>query len=144
MSPYRMVSYHGTSQSQRIHTATHFINSINTLRMTVYVIYSFQQCEYVRPEIFGEYISRTYSCEVRRIGFLLGFGVGIHHVYEPTPRNLTPVPSGWPQHELIQHSCSALLPLRPCSTWQPRTKHNNWASRLHASRHTAQLWAHSV
>ena len=37
-----MVSYHGTSQSQRIHTATYFINSFNTIRMTVNTIIHFK------------------------------------------------------------------------------------------------------
>ena len=138
-----MVSYHGTSQSQRIHTATHFINSINTIRMTVYAIYSFQQCEYVRPENFVEYISRTYSCEVRRISTPLGFSVGAHHIHELAPRNLAPALPLWPKHKLPHHSSMALLPFRPCSMRQPGTKHNNWALLLYASRSAAQISARS-
>ena len=135
-----MVSYHGTSQSQRIHTATYFINSFNTIRMTVYAIYSFQKCEDVRSENCVEYLSRTYSCEVRSI---LGFGVGAHHVYELAPRNLAPAPSLWPEHKLLHHSCSALLPVLPCNTRQPGTKHDDRTRFLYASRPTAQISARS-
>ena len=67
MSPYKMVSYHGTSQPQRIHTATYFINSFSTIRMTVYAIYSFQKCKYVRYENCIEYLVRTYNWKVWRI-----------------------------------------------------------------------------
>jgi hypothetical protein len=141
MSPYKMVSYHGTSQSQRIHTATQFINSFNTIRMTVYAIYSFQKCEDVRSENCVEYLSRTYSCEVRSI---LGFGVGAHHVYELAPRNLAPAPSLWPEHKLPHHSSMTLLPALPCSLRQPGTKHDNWARLLYASRPAAQISVHSV
>ena len=145
MSPYEMVSCHGTSQSQRIHTATHFINSFNTIRLTVYAIYSFQfKCKYVRSENGIEYLSRTYSCEVRSIRTLLGFGVGAHHVYELAPRNLAPAPSLWPEHKLPHHSSMTLLPVRPCSTRQPGTKHDNWARLLYASRPAAQISVHSV
>ena len=138
-----MVSYHGTSQSQRIHTATYFINSFNTIRMTVYAIYSFQKCKYVRSKNCIEYLSRTYRCKVRSI---LGLGVGAHHVYELAPRNLAPAPSLWPEHKLLHHSCSALLPVRPCNTVtrKPGTKHDNWARLLYASWPAAQISVHSV
>ena len=135
-----MVSYHGTSQSQRIHTATYFINSFNTIRMTVYAIYSFQKCKYVRSESYIEYLSRTYRCKVRSI---LGLGVGAHHVYELAPRSLAPAPSLWPEHKLLHHSCSALLPVLPCNTRQPGTKHDDRTRFLYASRPTAQISARS-
>ena len=136
-----MVSYHATSQSQRIHTATYFINSFNTVRMTVYAIYSFQKCKYVRFENCIEYLSRTYRCKVRSI---LGFCVGAHHVYELAPRNLAPAPSLWPEHKLLHHSSMTLLPVLPCNTRQPGTKHDDRTRFLYASRPTAQISVHSV
>ena len=109
--------------------------------MTVYAIYSFQKCEDVRSENCVEYLSRTYSCEVRSI---LGFGVGAHHVYELAPRNLAPAPSLWPEHKLPHHSCMPLLSFRSCTMRQPGTKHDNRARLLYASRPAAQISVHSV
>ena len=144
MSPYKMVSYHGTSQSQRIHTATQFSNSFNTIRMTVYAIYSFQKCEDVRSENCVEYLSRTYSCEVWRIDLLLGFSAGAIHVDELAPRTLASTFPLGTEHKLPHHSCMPLLSFRSCTMRQPGTKHDNRARLLYASRPAAQISVHSV
>ena len=127
-----------------MHIVTHFNNEFSTIRIPVYAIESFQKCNYVRLENCIEYLSRTCSCKVRSIRTLLGFSVGASHVDELAPRSLAPRLLLWPQHKLLQHSSSALLPVRPCSTRKPGTKHDNWARLLYASRPAAQISVHSV